>query len=164
MEKPKGTNLKVVLLFVAGFALLIFALFVVIVLAAGLIFLSPSSDSPSNLAPIIQSTTSPTNNSGSYSDPIPDSDLWDLIQTPVVEQNCLLQAKQVAGDMAWAVSACSCSEQKTSTTKSYSCSVSALDGQHPLSIDCTKESQGCVVSSEEGTYSFSFEELSSLVE
>ena len=98
-------------------------------------------------------------------DPVPEiSPLWDSIQLSVVELTCLSQAKLYAEDLAWAVNSCSCIETVSDSSKEYSCSVSALDGIHPVEISCKKESSKCVIESEEGTKVMGFAELNALVE
>lgn len=93
-----------------------------------------------------------------------NDDLWNYITKPVVEKNCLTQAKEFAGSNAWAVRSCSCSVQESSDRKFYACSVSALDGAHPVSVDCTKAEKSCLITSEQGSAVWSFEQLAKIVE
>jgi hypothetical protein len=90
---------------------------------------------------------------------------WALINKGNVENACTSQAKKTAvaaGYGEGAVFDCICSAQESGETKSYDCSVSALDGQHPLSIICTKSKKTCRVTTPDGEGDYSFDQLQSL--
>lgn len=136
---------------------IILFLIIIIAVLVGIIFFLSNEDAGSSLSNNVSiigpgSTTSTS--------PVPSNDdLWSTITLPLVEKNCLSAAKVQAGDLAWAVSSCSCSETKTLGEKNYSCVVSAIDGKHNLELDCVKEQGNCVITSEQGTFTFTFQEL-----
>ena len=170
MGNDKGTVKK---LFLVGIAVaIILFLIVVIAVLVGIIFLLSSENSESSLNDNISingtslidnvpdSVSINGNNPPNPTPPVPtNADLWPSITLPLVEKNCLSAAKVQAGDLAWAVSSCSCTETKTLVEKNYSCAVSAIDGQHNLELDCVKEQGNCVITSEQGNFTFTFQEL-----
>ena len=159
MGSNTGLAKKVVVFSIV--AAIILFLIVVIVVLLGIVFFLSSDNPQSSLI-----NNSSTNQTGSVNpnSPIPQSeDLWDIITLPFVEKSCLSAAKDQAGDFALAVSSCSCSETQTAFEKNYSCVVSALDGEHSLDIDCVKDRGNCNITSEQGTFVFTFEELYQLV-
>jgi hypothetical protein len=90
---------------------------------------------------------------------------WALINKANVENACFSQAKKTAAASGYSemvVSGCACSAQESAGIKSYDCSVSALDGQHPLSIICTKSSRSCSVISQQGNATYTFDQLQAL--
>jgi len=103
--------------------------------------------------------------SSPVTDPGPSrsDELWNMIDSVVVEKNCLAEAKKSAGSNAWAVRGCSCSAQQNESRKVYACSVSALDGSHPVGIDCIKELGYCEINSEQGVARLTFEQLQQIV-
>jgi hypothetical protein len=85
---------------------------------------------------------------------------WSKISKDNVENACFSQAKDQAvkkGYNAALVFGCSCTADESTETKTYSCKVSALDGEHAVGIICTKSKQACSISSKDvnGTYTFS---------
>ena len=91
---------------------------------------------------------------------------WATITKGNVEQACLSSAKEEAvasGYSGSLVFSCSCSAQESEGYKSYNCDISAADGSHALSAACTKSEQSCVINSEKGTVTYTFEELMALV-
>ena len=164
---------------ILGVLFLIVIALVALGFVAFLFFQTPPQNFQTPLA-ITQPTPNVTNNEGVDETPsenpnvisvetpsalIPDSDsLWGYIQTPLVEQNCLAQAKIRAGDLAWGVGSCSCSETKSDSAKNYSCIVSALDGDHALDVGCIKSQGNCTIISEQGSFVFTFEQLYELVQ
>ena len=159
MGSSKETMKKVILFSIV--AVIIIFVVVVIAVLIGIIFLLSGEDGGSSLGNTVSNNVS---NSGTgtttSTSPIPPTeDLWASITLPSVEKNCLSAAKVQAGDLAWAVSSCSCLETKTLGEKNYSCVVSAIDGPHDLGLDCIKEQGNCVITSEQGTFTFTFQEL-----
>jgi len=159
MGNSKETVKKVFIFSIVA-AIAIF-LFVVIAVLIGIIFLLSSEDGGISLSNTVSAGSGSTETGSTNSNtPIPpDEDLWSSITLPLVEKNCLTAAKVQAGDLAWAVSSCSCTETKTLEEKNYSCAVSAIDGKHDLGLDCVKEQGNCVITSEAGTFTFTFQEL-----
>ncbi|HEV8290171.1 MAG TPA: hypothetical protein VGQ00_04455 [Candidatus Norongarragalinales archaeon] len=86
-------------------------------------------------------------------------DLWTIITLENVQKACLSEAKKAAGSNAWAVTSCSCDESVSTDEKTYACVVTAIDGKHSLNADCIKSRQQCIVTSERGTVSLSFQEV-----
>ena len=90
---------------------------------------------------------------------------WALISKNNVESACLSAAKKTAASSGYSemmVFGCACSAQESAGTKSYDCSVSAIDGQHPVSITCTKSSRTCSITSQQGSATYTFDQLQSL--
>lgn len=87
---------------------------------------------------------------------------WSRINKKNVEKVCLSETKKEAVDQGYpdfSVSSCSCTTKEEITTKEYSCTISALDGSHPISIKCLKSDEECEIITEEGKQSISFEEI-----
>ncbi|MDE1798269.1 MAG: hypothetical protein KGH63_02595 [Candidatus Micrarchaeota archaeon] len=90
---------------------------------------------------------------------------WALINNDNVQRACLSQAQSAAtaqGYPAGVVSGCSCQAQESALYKSYQCQVSALDGQHPVSVACDKNQQSCQISSQQGTATYTFDQLQAM--
>lgn len=99
--------------------------------------------------------------------PAPDKaeQAWAMIKRENVESACLSQAKKTAVASGYddgVVFGCSCTAQESPDAKSYDCSVSALDGTHPVAISCTKSQQTCEIVSQQGAATYTFDELQSL--
>lgn len=155
MGDNKGIVKKLFLVSIAV-AIILFLIIIIAVLI-GVIFFLSNEEAGSSLSDNVSIIGPGSTNSPS---PVPSNDdLWSTITLPLVEKNCLSAAKVQAGDLAWAVSSCSCSETKTLGEKNYSCTVSAIDGKHNLELDCVKEQGNCVITSEQGTFTFTFQEL-----
>lgn len=118
-------------------------------------------------APPQESTSQPPpNNStadGEIPPPPPQSDAqWELITNQNVESACLEQSRREAQSQGYppgVVRDCACSGQQTQDTKNYECTISALDGSHAGSVSCSRISRTCTISSEFGTYTYTFDEL-----
>ncbi|MCR4368508.1 MAG: hypothetical protein NUV67_01230 [archaeon] len=155
-------------------ALIAGALFTVLVLILAAIFFAPSakvSEEPSSRdsavqGPYLVPKDVPANDSNAQvrEDSVSAASLWGKITLGAVEGACLSAAKQQAGSNAWAVSSCSCSETSPGSEKHYSCSVFALDGAHPVQIDCYVSSGSCRIESEAGVAVYSLERLAEIVE
>ncbi len=160
MEKIEGA-VKIGFLFLGIVVLLVFLLFLLTVILGFFLFSisdpvvdnSAIDDSSSTLIPIVSN------------EPVVQdySDLWNKITKEIVEVNCFNEAKKSAGDLSWVISSCTCIASETSSLKSYSCEVSALDGLHDLSVECYKINGSCTIVSEQGTISMTFEELAELI-
>ena len=90
---------------------------------------------------------------------------WSLITKTKVETACLSQAKTQAVDAGYSaglVFSCSCNAQESASLKSYACTVSALDGGHQVGIACTKRQRSCEITSEQGTFVYTFAQLSAM--
>jgi hypothetical protein len=91
---------------------------------------------------------------------------WALITMPNVEKACLALSKKEAvaqGYGDWVVSGCGCTVLEASAVrKAYDCKVSALDGTHPVSVDCGKSLKSCTIVSEKGTTAYTFEQLQAM--
>ncbi|VVB73789.1 Uncharacterised protein [uncultured archaeon] len=151
--------------------------FFVIVLFAALLFLPsliPRFDMPKASLPLQnRSVAQPVNGTPA---PAPNATLpsnetanmtdhyWGLITESNVESLCLDEAKAQAGSNSWAVLDCGCTESVTPDKKTYGCNVSAMDGMHPFSAECTRSADSCVLRSiEAGDFSYSFEELARML-
>ena len=91
---------------------------------------------------------------------------WAMISKENVENACLSQAKAAAvakGYNEGMVFSCSCIAQESPGFKSYDCSISALDGEHSAGITCIKSGQTCSIDSQEGTATYTFDDLQALV-
>jgi hypothetical protein len=74
---------------------------------------------------------------------------WAYINKANVEKNCLVQAKEYASSKGFgpgAVYTCFCIGNETQGEKHYSCTISALDGNHAVDIGCVKADSTCVFS------------------
>jgi hypothetical protein len=92
---------------------------------------------------------------------------WDQITEEVVEDNCLNRAKEAAREASqptFLIFSCRCEVDETEERKSFYCTVNAADAQHPVTVACVKDKRECLVSSEQGTDSFTFDELEELIE
>lgn len=122
---------------------------------------SPANATPAgNATPPVNSTL-PANTSLSSQTELD----WALISKGNVESACLSQAKKMAvagGYSAGLVFSCACSAQETSETKAYDCSVSAIDGAHPLSVNCTKSERACLIDAQGDVGIYTFDQLQAL--
>jgi hypothetical protein len=116
---------------------------------------------PSSPLPI----PNPANASVNASPPDKTGQDWAMINNANVENACTSQAKKAAvarGYNEGVVFGCTCSAQESGGTKSYECSISAIDGQHPVSINCTKSEKTCSVATQEGEDNYTFDQLQAL--
>ena len=119
-----------------------------------------SSNESLNIPPDIN--TSPPAN---YSPPSQSEQDWAMINKSNVEGACLSQAKKAAvagGYSEGLVFSCACGAQESAGIKSYECSVSALDGAHPISINCTKSEKNCRITFDGSIAAFTFDQLQAL--
>lgn len=87
---------------------------------------------------------------------------WDLLTKENVEAACLDQAKSYAEGKGYppaAVFSCGCSEQASDNTKTFDCSINALDGKHAVVGVCLKTRQECTITSEYGDRTLTFDQL-----
>ena len=131
-------------------------------------FTTPAQDN-GNIPPAQNVPIAPEENSATPPPPPGDDTQleaqWAEITKGNVEQACLSSAKEEAvasGYSGSLVFSCSCSAKESEGYKSYNCDISAADGSHPLSAACTKSEQSCVINSEKGTVTYTFEEISRL--
>ena len=120
-----------------------------------------NSSNESPIAPSAINTSPPAN----QSPPIQSEPDWAMISKSNVESACLSQAKKAAvsgGYSEGLVFSCACGAQESAWIKSYECSVSALDGAHPISIICTKSEKTCRISFEGSMATFTFGQLQAL--
>lgn len=90
---------------------------------------------------------------------------WAMINRSNVESACLSQAKKAAvagGYNEGMVFSCACRARESAVAKSYECSVSALDGQHPVGINCTKSDKTCRISFGGSEAAYTFDQLQAL--
>lgn len=145
-------------------AIIALILITIILVLIGIVFFLLIDDSSDSLNSSGNNAIGINSGTGNTVGPIPSTnDLWATITLPFVEKSCLSAAKQQAGDLAIAVTNCSCTETKTLSEKNYSCIVSAFDGDHNLDIDCVNDRGSCNITSEQGLFVFTFEELYNLV-
>ena len=112
-----------------------------------------------NASPAINASPSPDANA---SPPDRTERDWAMINRSNVENACLSQAKKTAvasGYDEWLVFSCACSAQELAGAKSYECSVSALDGAHPVSINCTKSDKACRIAAQGSESTYTFDQL-----
>ncbi|MDP3762470.1 MAG: hypothetical protein Q8Q97_00145, partial [bacterium] len=162
MADSKGQKIPAALIAGIGIA--------IIVVAAALFYLGPSiggpnvppagSNPPGNNGPgpIIPGPGEPSGTPGE------DNSLWLRVSNSLVQDACLSEAKRQAGANSWAVRDCTCSPTEGEDEKSYNCSIGALDGGHPLSIDCFRQKRSCTLVSEQGTSMLTFEQLAAIVD
>ena len=92
-------------------------------------------------------------------------DEWEKIDTRVVEQNCLDQARKIAiaeGYNELAVLSCSCINVQTSILKTFDCNVNTVDITKParkVLVHCYKTSNECTIASDKGLETYNFQEL-----
>jgi len=90
---------------------------------------------------------------------------WNLIINDRVQSACLSEAKATAESSGYneaLVWGCNCIAGESESVKSYDCKVSAIDGQHPVSIVCTKSLKSCQIDSARGSGVYTFDELEEL--
>ena len=140
-------------------------------------FTAPAQNGvPPSSVPSINQTLQPSINSTAPPQPPPAASVnaspaditdaqWALITKGNVEKACLSSARAEAKSRGYSESlvfSCSCSAQETEGYKSYSCDIGAADGSHALSAACTKSDKSCVINSEQGTITYTFEELAGM--
>jgi hypothetical protein len=92
--------------------------------------------------------------------------VWLMIGKDNVEALCLSKAKEEAVAMGYSdslVFGCACTAQELESTKAYDCKISALDGEHSVSVMCAKAQKTCAIVSEQGTTASTFEDLAAFV-
>ncbi|MAG18327.1 MAG: hypothetical protein CL944_02540 [Candidatus Diapherotrites archaeon] len=156
---------KLAFLAVSGIIIIGLILLILLIIVSVFLFFNFSSSETSNTglpnnSPLIGSPNNPTYNSNNPA--LPKFEGWDSISKSVVEQACLIKAKEFVGDLAWGVSSCACSASESDSIKSYGCSVSALDGQHPFIAECVRADSICNITSDQGDISLTFSELEQL--
>ena len=128
---------------------------------------SPSATLSASATATVDATATPSVTVTPTLTPEEIESAWLLINQGNVEKACLAQSKQEAKMQGYpdsVVFGCSCTATETAETKNYACQVSALDGNHPASLDCTKSQQSCTVKSQFGTVYYTFEEMRALAE
>lgn len=159
-SEPRKENKSNNHLVIAVFVAIIVIIFVLFSLGAQP---SPSKNPSTTVKPtMIGSTTSTGQVTVTASATVNVEESWSQINNPGVERACLAQAKREAKAMGYSESlvfGCSCTETASAEVKSYDCKVSALDGNHPVSVVCTKSKQVCEVTSEQGKVTYTFEQL-----
>ncbi|MBU0532186.1 hypothetical protein KKB44_01705 [Candidatus Micrarchaeota archaeon] len=97
------------------------------------------------------------------------NDAWDNLNTQLVEENCLDQAKRFATDEGYDelfVLNCGCVGLETKLLKSFDCDVNTIDVINParkVIVHCYKLKNECTVASEKGFETYTFEELESVI-
>lgn len=96
----------------------------------------------------------------------PKTDVWSLLSSKNVEEQCLKQARAYAaqqGIPSFAVSSCRCSANETADIKSYDCTISAIDGTHKVDANCVKKDERCIFTSMGGAIVYTFDELEKMI-
>lgn len=93
-----------------------------------------------------------------------DLETWNDINEGSVEAACLQEAKAEAGNMAWAVRGCDCSETLGNGVKEYDCGISTLQGDISARITCVLANATCALESAYGNGSMTFEQIRRLQE
>ncbi len=123
-----------------------------------------SAFSPPAPPPQVQNISPPVQN---VSPPTPKIEQqWASITNDQAQKGCLRQAKKVATDQGYSESVvftCICTANENDQFKNYACSISAIDGSHKVTIDCIKTQNQCVVTSEQGTQSYNFDQLETFI-
>jgi len=90
---------------------------------------------------------------------------WALITKPEVEAVCLKLARDAVAGRGYSTSVvfgCTCQAQGTDEVKSYGCTVSAVNGDNPVSVVCVKADATCSSSSSFGNSIYTFDQLQAL--
>lgn len=93
---------------------------------------------------------------------VPSDGTWAKITTSKVEDICTVEAKKAAGDNAWAVRYCTCSELVSTDMKQYYCDVFTVDPsgtEYFVKISCYLAGQTCTIQSNIGSETVTFEQL-----
>lgn len=141
---------------------------IALIAIAGALVLVVQPNSPSTAAiPSVQTTPSavPTASLTPSQQAVQTESDWSMLTEENVEKACLSVAKKQASDAGYSESlvfGCGCTANETPEVKSYSCTISALDGGHDASVTCTKSLKVCEISSEQGKVSYTFDELRAL--
>ncbi len=93
---------------------------------------------------------------------VPVDGTWAKINTEKVEEICTAEAKKAAGDNAWAVRYCTCTELVSNDMKQYYCDVFTVDPsgtEYFVKISCYLAGQTCTIQSNIGTETVTFEQL-----
>lgn len=93
---------------------------------------------------------------------VPADGTWAKITTSKVEEICTAEAKKAAGDKAWAVRYCTCTELVGNDMKQYYCDVFTVDPsgtEYFVKISCYIAGQTCTIQSNVGTETVTFEQL-----
>ncbi len=91
--------------------------------------------------------------------------LWAQITRQNAETACMQEARGFAVESGYPESvifSCACKAEETKAVKQYACTIQALDGGHEASIRCIKEEKTCHITSEQGSVSYTFEQLEAL--
>lgn len=111
------------------------------------------------------SSTGNPNNPSAPLQPDRSEEQWAAITVPRLESACLSIARQeakAAGYDERLVFSCSCAGDEGAQRKTYACTISALDGGHPASMDCVKSERGCRITSEKGEFFYTFDQMESM--
>ncbi len=90
---------------------------------------------------------------------------WVLITKPEVEIVCLKLARDAVAGRGYSPSVvfgCTCQAQETDEVKAYGCTVSAVNGDNPVSVVCVKANATCSSSSSFGNSVYTFDQLQAL--
>ncbi len=121
----------------------------------------PPSPNATNATPPLTPTTNTTGNAS-----ITDAEfqLWLKINKANVESACYEKARQEAGANAWAVQGCTCQETATPERKRYDCSIdtSVQAGTYFAKVDCTLADQQCIVTTNFGSQTVTFDQLAQM--
>lgn len=158
------------LVFVSLAALAVMLVFAVMLATGAVLFLSnPSMPAQKQAAPSAapqQANPAPSSATGASAQQKLEQD-WALISKANVEKACLSNAKKEAAAMGYnegVVFSCSCNAQESAGSKSYDCTISALDGGHAAGIACEKSLQSCTITSQIGTATYTFAQLQAMAD
>ncbi len=95
-----------------------------------------------------------------------EDEQWNKINVQNAEAQCLKETKDFAveqGFPEFTIFDCECTADETTAVKTYTCVVSAADGEHNVTVNCIRSQRRCVVDSEAGTSSYNFDVLEQLL-
>ena len=103
--------------------------------------------------------TTPPNPFANITPPKNDSDVWQMINKDTVDAACLEAAKAEAGQAAWVIKGCNCSESATADRKTYDCIIPAGPLNYAARLDCNRTERICSIESELGSDNISFDDI-----
>ncbi|MFN7990752.1 MAG: hypothetical protein U0R44_01200 [Candidatus Micrarchaeia archaeon] len=96
-------------------------------------------------------------------------DAWDRINSRIVEQNCLDQAKKVAVSEGYSdafVLSCSCLYVESRIMKTFDCDVNTIDVTHParkVLVHCYRSSSQCTIASDKGLQTYNLSDIAQYI-
>jgi uncharacterized membrane protein len=94
-------------------------------------------------------------------------DIWNQLNKPFAEKNCLRLAKEYAVNNnipAIFITSCKCSANESADVKSYSCTIKSIDSSYPVEISCFQSKEMCTFESSFETNSLTFDQAKEYLE